>query len=50
MLKYLSFHNSSKFALRYFFNANGKATLCHAPRFYHGINVGAGSTKASFDY
>ncbi len=27
MVKYLSFHNSS-FALRYFFNVNGKATQC----------------------
>ncbi len=28
MVKYWNFHNSS-FALRYFFNANGKATVWH---------------------
>jgi hypothetical protein len=28
MVKYLSFHNSS-FALRYFFNVNGKASVTH---------------------
>jgi hypothetical protein len=27
MVKYLSFHNSSSFALRYFFNVNGKAIV-----------------------
>ncbi len=27
MLKYLSFHNNSSFALRYFLNVNGKAWL-----------------------
>jgi len=30
MVKYLSFHNSS-FALRYFYNANGKVTVWHTP-------------------
>jgi len=29
MVKYLSFHNSS-FALRYFFNVNGKARASHS--------------------
>ncbi len=28
MVKYLNFHNAS-LALRYFFNVNGKATVCH---------------------
>jgi hypothetical protein len=32
MVKYLSFHNSS-FALRYFFNANGKAIVWYTPLF-----------------
>jgi hypothetical protein len=30
LVKYLSFHNSS-FALRYFLNINGKATMCDTP-------------------
>jgi hypothetical protein len=30
MVKYLNFHNYS-FALRYFFNVNGKATQCDTP-------------------
>jgi hypothetical protein len=30
MVKYLNFHNSS-FALRYFFNVNGKAMVWHNP-------------------
>jgi hypothetical protein len=29
MVKYLSFHNSSSFALRLIFNVNGKAKVCH---------------------
>jgi hypothetical protein len=40
-VKFLSFHNSS-FALRYFFNVNGKATICVTqplfriePEFFH---------------
>ncbi len=31
MVKYLNFHNSSSFALRYFFNVNGKAIVWHTP-------------------
>jgi hypothetical protein len=31
---YLSFHNSSSFALRYFFNVNGKAKVCHTPKLF----------------
>jgi len=41
MVKYLNFHNSS-FALRYFFNVNGKATVWHAHCFrieYHLIMI-----------
>ncbi len=31
IVKYLSFHNSSSFALRYFFNVNGKAAVWRTP-------------------
>jgi len=31
MVKYLNFHNSSSFALRYFLNVNGKVTVWHTP-------------------
>jgi len=38
MVKYLSFHNSS-FALRYFYNVNGKATSWHTPCFLFGKKI-----------
>jgi hypothetical protein len=38
MVKYLSFHNSS-FALRYFFNVNGKATMWHTPLFIQSTTI-----------
>jgi hypothetical protein len=31
MVKYLDFHNSSFFSLRYYFNVNRKATVSHTP-------------------
>jgi len=31
MVKYLNFHNSSSFALRYFFDVNGNATMWNTP-------------------
>jgi hypothetical protein len=40
MVKYLSFHNSS-FALRYFFNVNGKATVVTHPF----VSIGSLSTS-----
>jgi hypothetical protein len=38
MVKYLNFHNSS-FVLRYFLNANGKATVWQAPCFRIEYNL-----------
>jgi hypothetical protein len=42
MVKYLNFHNSS-FALRYFLNVNGKATMWNTPCYHcleaYGINL-----------